>query len=177
MQLGRADLIQLYRIFLSSGDDALELRDRVEGLIERALNPQLKDAGELIRFEVDRWERTAAHRTRDPETNAQFVRRALQSHLTLTLLLAHLGEGTRGELEAVLDETDNEISALWFVPRRGDQDSSVATWLNARRERVYYDRCGTSDSHESWEGIFRVLIAALLDAKRREREDAYVEER
>lgn len=175
MRLGQADFVQLYRIFLSSGDDALLLRDRVTRLVDEVLSPQLKDAGEQIRFEIDRWERTAAQRTDDTATNAQFVRRALNSQLTLTLLIDQLGAGTREELEAVL-AADREVSALWFVPRTGAQQSPVAEFLNVRRANLTYERTGEPASDEAWEGVFRVLIAALIDAMQR-RTGPYMERR
>ena len=60
MKLGEPDLTHTFRIFLSSGDDALTLRDRIDGLVSQAINPELMEANERVRFEVDRGERTAA---------------------------------------------------------------------------------------------------------------------
>jgi len=97
---------QTCRIFLSSGDDALELRDLVHALVDDAVNPQLRHAGFPYQLAVDRWEQTAAERNAEGEDgNARFVRLAKASTVTLSLLLERLGDGTREEIEAVL-ETD-----------------------------------------------------------------------
>src|SRR6266849_9769774 len=109
MKLGSPIQQRTYRIFLSSGDDARALRDRVDRIVTDSINSQLLEAGEKVRLEVDRWERTAPQRAEpDRQTNDRFVQRALDSNVTITLLLEQLGEGTRAELEAVLD-TDKEI--------------------------------------------------------------------
>src|SRR5665213_512229 len=99
MKLSEAALIRMYRIFLSSGDDASTLRDRVERLVQNAINPSLLQSGANIRLEVDRWEVTAASRTRGANTNQQFVDRAREAHVTMALLLETLGNGTREELQ------------------------------------------------------------------------------
>ena len=171
MRLGEGDRITLYQIFLSSGDDARDLRDRVDGLVYRAINPQLRQTGVPVRFEVDRWERSAAQRTPDGETtNHQFVQRARAANLTLALLLDSLGNGTREELEAVLAD-QSELSALWFVPKEHEPDSEVAGWLSRQIEALYYDKVGLPGDPESWEGIMRVLVRALIQALTREPED------
>ena len=132
MKLGEPDLTQTYRILLSSGDDALGLRDRVDGLVRESINSQLIETGQRVRVEVDRWERTATQRiAEDEQTIEVFVRRALRSHMTLALLLELLGDGTWRGLEAVL-ETDKEINAVWFIPGTTDPDTPVGTFLRER---------------------------------------------
>lgn len=166
MKLSEADLIRMHRVFLSSGDDARELRDRVDRLVRDAINPSLLEAQTNVRLEVDRWERTAAERTRGTHTNERFVERARQAQVTMALLLETLGDGTREELEAVLNETDQELCALWFIPRREQPDTQVARFLAENRDRVYYDKTGQPDDVESWVGIMRVLTLVVLEALR-----------
>jgi hypothetical protein len=164
MKLGEPQLTQTYRIFLSSGDDALDLRDRVDGLVYQSINPQLIEARQRVRFEVDRWERTVAHRTPpDEDTIKQFVDRAVESNMTLALLMDALDDGTRAELQGVL-ETDKELNALWFIPRTCSPDTPVAQFLTERGDELYYDKTGYPDTKESWEGIVRILARALIEA-------------
>jgi len=136
MKLGSPIQQRTYRIFLSSGDDARALRDRVDRIVTDSINSQLLEAGEEVRLEVDRWERTAAQRIEPGRhTNDLFVQRALDSNVTITLLVEQLGKGTRTELEAVLD-ADKQISALWFVPRDSSPDGEVADFLSAHQENL-----------------------------------------
>lgn len=166
-----------YRIFLSSGDDAADLRDRVDDLVVAAINSQLLEAQIDLRVEVDRWERTAAKLNEPGETtNDQFVRRALDSDLTLALLLRRLGDGTRGELEAAL-EADKEVSALWFVPRRSNPRSEVARFLDPKKERLTWDKTGKPESDESWHGIVRVLLRLVLEGLKHGPKGLHVEQR
>jgi hypothetical protein len=175
MRFREADLGRMIRIFLSSGDDAAGLRDRVEKLVNEAINPPLREAGSDIRLEVDRWEVTPAQRTRGDATNEQFVERARQAHLTLALLIDRLGQGTRDEIEAVL-EAEEEISALWFIARNEHPDSEVARFLEDHKEDLYHDKTGRPDSDDSWVGITRVLMTAVLTGLQQPR-GAYVERR
>lgn len=177
MHIGPPTPQQTFRIFLSSGDDAADLRDRVDGLVTEVINSQLMQAGIDLRVEVDRWERTAAQRTNAGEsTNDQFVKRALNSHLTLALLLRRLGDGTRDELEATLD-ADKEVSALWFVSRRSKPRSEVSQFLTPKRERLTWDKTGKPESDESWHGIVRVLFCLVLEGLKQGPEGLHVEER
>jgi hypothetical protein len=168
MQLGPPTSQATYRIFLSSGDDAVDLRDRIDDLVREALNSQLIEAEIDLRVEVDRWERTAAKANEPGEsTNEQFVRRALRSDLTLALLIAKMGKGTREEIEATL-AADKEVSALWFVSRRSSPRSEVARFLGPRRERLTWDKTGRPESEESWQGIVRVLFGLVLEGLKHE---------
>src|SRR5687767_69770 len=94
-------MITQYCVFVSSGDDAVELRNRVDGLIRNAVNPEL--SSHEIRFDADLWEQKAPRRLFGLETvDDEFVQRAVDSDLVMTLLLARLGRGTKKEVEAVL---------------------------------------------------------------------------
>lgn len=177
MQIGSALNLPTYRIFLSSGDDAADLRDRVDDLVIEAVNSQLIQAGISLRLEVDRWERTAAASNDSGEsTNDQFVKRALDSNLTLALLLRKVGQGTKEEIEATL-EAEQSVSALWFVPRKSKPRSDVAKFLEPKRKYLYYDKTGKPDEDASWHGIVRVLFQLVLLGLKQHEKDLYVEQR
>jgi hypothetical protein len=177
MQVGTPINQLTYRIFLSSGDDAIDLRDRIDDLIRDAVNSQLMQAGIDLRLEVDRWERTAAATNNSGEsTNDQFVKRAIESNLTLALLRRKVGQGTREEIEAAL-AADNRVSALWFVPRRSSPKSPVAEFLAPHRDRLYYDKTGKPDDDESWHGIVRVIFRLVLEGLKERPKGLYVEQR
>ncbi len=177
MKIGSATNQSTYRIFLSSGDDAAALRDRVDDLVIEAVNSQLLQAGISLRLEVDRWERTAAASNNSGEsTNDQFVKRALDSNLTLALFLKRVGQGTKEEIEATL-EAEKSVSALWFVPRKSKPRSQVARFLEPKRKHLYYDKTGRPDEDASWHGIVRVLFQLVLTGLKQGEAGLYFEHR
>lgn len=177
MQLAAATPVPTLRVFISSGDDAADLRERVTGLIEKAVNSQLRDLDIDLRLQVDRWEDTAADTNAAGEgTNARFVRRALDCDLTLALLLKKLGPGTREEIEATLS-AGKELKVLWFVPKGSRPRSQVARFLEPLGERIYYDKTGRPDDDESWHGIVRVLLQIVLGEIRQRGQGLHHEQR
>lgn len=176
MQVGPAISLPIYRVFLSSGDDARDLRDRVDRLVTEAVNSQLMHVGINLRLEVDRWERTAATNNPNESTNDQFVKRALNSNLTLALFRRKVGQGTREEIEATL-AADKSVSVLWFVPRKSKPKSEVATFLEPLADRLYYDKTGRPDEDESWHGIIKVLFRLTLEGLKQHPKGLYFEER
>ena len=133
MHISTTQPASLLRLFLSSGDDVLELRRLVHRTVEEAINPVLRARGIPVRLDLDGWDRTAAHRVPPGETvNTEFVARACASHLVLGLLHEKLGDGTREELEAVLAKEDVELSVIWCVERAGEWPRTPAGQL-ARR--------------------------------------------
>jgi hypothetical protein len=177
VQLATATPVPTLRIFISSGDDAAALRERVAGLIEKAVNSQLTQLGIDLQLKVDRWEDTAADTNDAGETtNERFVKRALTSDLTLALLVQKLGPGTREEIEATL-EAGKELKVLWFVPKRSRPRSQVARFLEPLGERIYYDKTGLPEDDESWHGIVRVLLQIVLGELRPGGEELLHEQR
>jgi hypothetical protein len=82
VQLAAATPVPTLRIFISSGDDAADLRERVAGLIEKAVNSQLRQLDIDLQLQVDRWEDTAPDTNEAGErTNERFVKRALDCDL------------------------------------------------------------------------------------------------
>lgn len=167
MKLGRGQLVPEFRVFLSSSNDAIALRERVDGLFHNAVNPALRALHDReARFYLDKWEHTEARRLgEDEEFDDEFVAMAKASDLMLTLVVDRLGPGTKRELQEVA-KTDTEIVALWFV-RFGEQpDNEAARFLNElQAEKVLrYKQAGTVDSDESWQAIVNVLMAAAFEA-------------
>jgi hypothetical protein len=157
--------LQELKIFLSSGDDALEARDCIEGLVNRVFNPQLRRTNVPFRFAVERWEHEAAQRNRPGEsTNDRFVKKAREADMTIALLLERLGTGTREELQAVLDETNHQIKPLWFVAPHSHPESDVATFLEENADILLHEKLGEIGSTVCWEGIVKVLLSRTLDA-------------
>src|SRR5205807_2216165 len=97
-----------------------------------SINSQLLQAGSSIRLIVDRWERTAPGRTQGETINSWFARRGRQSSLALCLLIRRLGDGTKEEIEAVLDADDVQLSVIWFVDRDSWPMTAVGRFLRAR---------------------------------------------
>jgi hypothetical protein len=177
VQLATAASVPTFRIFISSGDDAAELRERVAGLIDKAVNSQLSQLGISLRLEVDRWEHTAPDTNETGETtNERFVKRALDCDLTLALLMSKLGPGTREEIEATL-AAGKELKVLWFVPRRSRPRSEVARFLEPLGGRIYYDKTGKPEDDESWHGIVRALLQIVLGELRRGPKELHHEQR
>ena len=167
MKLGQGLPVSEYTVFLSSANDALELRSRVEGLFENAVQPILKLSGADVRFYLDTWHKSEPRRLEEGETiDDEFVDRAVASNLTLTLLVERLGPGTIKEIEAVLD-SGTEISMLWFINRDEEQpDTDLGRFMSELEERdlVRYTPAGRPDTKESWEAIVRTLLAAIFAA-------------
>jgi hypothetical protein len=163
-------------IFLSSGDDAATLRDLADALVRDAVNPELRASGSSLRVEIDRWERTAAERTFGDRVNEQFVKRALQSHRTLALLIDEVRPGTREEIEAVLASPDVDLSVLWFVERTSWPSSDAGAMLDEIKEHLFIDRAGPPDGHGAVVALVRLLMhVALSDTT--PAQEAFVEHR
>jgi len=155
----------IVRIFLSSGDDALAERDFLDALIRDAINPVLMDLDFKVRFEVDRWERTAPHKILPGATpNDEFVARARRADLVISVLIDELREGTQGELEAVLKEDEIELSVVWCEDREGEPDTEASRWLALQDKRIIYDRAGRPDQTGPKIALARLATEAALTA-------------
>lgn len=171
-------MVPEFTVFLSSANDALDLRHRVDGLIHNAVQPVLKRAGANARFFLDMWEKTEPRRLEDDETiDDEFVQRAVDSDLMMTLVVERLGSGTQKEIEAVL-ASETEIAMLWFVEFGEHPDTPAGRFLTQLQERdvLRYSQAGRPDTNASWEAIVRVLIGAVIAALAPPEED-YREQR
>lgn len=179
MKLGVGLPVSEYTVFLSSADDAIELRARVDGLFHNVVQPALRSANADVRFHLDMWEKTEPRRLEDDETiDDKFVGRAVSSNLLMTLVVERVGSGTRKEIEAVLD-SNTEIAMLWFVDRAEHPDTPAAKFMKQleQDEVLFYKKAGRPDTKESWEGIVTVLLGAILAALKRGEVEGYRERR
>jgi hypothetical protein len=166
MKLGLGLPVSEYTVFLSSADDAIELRERVDGLFHNAVQPALKSAGVDVRFHLDRWEKTEPRRLEDEETiDDEFVQRATASNLLMTLVVEQLGSGTQKEIEAVL-AGETEVALLWFVARTDHPNTPAGTFMSELQAQdvLRYKKAGPADTNESWQAIVTVLLGAILAA-------------
>jgi hypothetical protein len=172
-------MVSEYTVFLSSSNDAIELRERVDGLFHNAVNPAMRALGERgARFYLEKWEHSEARRLGEGEEfDDEFVEKAVNSDLMLTLVVDRLGPGTRHELQEVA-KGDTEIVALWFIEFGEQPENETAEFLNGLQEEkvLRYKQAGPIDSEESWQAIVRVLMAAAFEAlKPKEEEEDYRE--
>jgi hypothetical protein len=155
------------RVFVSSGDDALELRDFVDDLVANAINAVLMQVEAPIRFEVDRWERSAPHKVlSDASPNEEFVARAVRADLVVCILFERLGTGTREELEAALTCGGVELSVIWCAEREGREQTPVGAWLKPRTHDLLWDFAGTPDTTGPTVALVRVFLVATLSELR-----------
>lgn len=172
-----------FTLFLSSGDDAAELRDRVDEVVQ-IVNKQFAEEGSPLRFEVDRWESTPAQKAPDgAHVNEIFVQKVRNSHLTLVLLFNEIRSGTLEEIEAALEAKVVQLAVLWFDSLESKAVSSnaldVKNFLDSHRQQLLYARVTQpTDSREAWLEIIRVvsrLVASGVASQGKTAIDEFVE--
>jgi len=94
--------------------------------------------------------------------NDKFVARARRANLVVSLLIDELREGTRGELEAVLNEDEIELSVVWCEDREGEPYTEVSRWLALQDKRIIYDRAGRPDQTGPKIALARLATEAAL---------------
>lgn len=169
----------IYRVFISSSNDASDVRRRLRGLIDDVFNPALMQGGWPFVLHADMWERTAAKKVAGKNVNEQFVDRALESNLTIVALIDHLRGGTKQELEAVLAKGEVELSVLRLSakPREKAAKDSVGKYLTSIQDKIFYYSLTDQgpDSEDAWFEIVRQLLSLVLTAAILP--EAYVERR
>jgi cellobiose phosphorylase len=168
-----------YNVFVSSGADASPVRDRIRGLIQEVFNPALEDSEQGFYLYADMWERTAAQRAAGESINDVFVARARKSHITLVTLIDQLGDGTREELEAVLNEEDVQLAVMRFTEQTTDAAATDALgrYLTKHQQNFLYAlHPGGPHSDDAWYTVVRQLLAVVLSALA-ETEPPYTETR
>jgi hypothetical protein len=172
---------RFYPIFLSSGQDAEVLRDRVDRVIHKCLNAQLSARGWPVHFPVWRWEDVEARAADRGETvNDTFVQMARESSVVIVLLHDELRPGTRDELLSVKDDPDVDLKVLWFHKSRRlpfRRSSSVAEFLETHKDSVLHTRISEQDGEDAWIALVRNLVSTLLKALRSDQREPYVEDR
>ena len=182
------DRVAEFIIFLSSSNELREVRDRIEAITERSINPLLFERSVRIRIRIDRWEHSVPKRVKTERANELFVEQALNSHLTIVLLQDRLGPGTREELEALLAEPVRgaapsdppgrpDLALIRFTPSSSAKDADLAEiedFLKLNEEKMIYagpDDAGDPESDKSWFVIFRVLLGAVITAYQADSEE------
>jgi hypothetical protein len=156
-----------YNLFVSSGADASALRDRIRGLIQEVFNPALEDSDQGFHLYADMWERTAAQRAPGESINDVFVARARKSHITLVTLIDELGDGTREELEAALNEEDVQLAVMRFTEQTIDaaEADALGQYLTEHQQKFLYAfHPGGPHSDAAWYTVVRQLLAVVLSA-------------
>lgn len=171
LPLRDADRADKYMLFLSSSDEVAAQRRRVRGLINEAFNPQLERTSSAY-IALIQWEDVVPQRAPDEDVNAIFVERAVESHMTLVLLQDHFGDGTKEELEAVIDKPDVQLSVIRFAPDPGQSRAvpdRIAEFLAPHRRKLLYDETGEQQSDAALHSIVRALFAMALSAYEKSR--------
>jgi hypothetical protein len=167
-------------VFLSSGQDAVRLRDMVDDLVLGAVNSELLAAGLSVRLMVDRWERGTPRRVEGESINAAFVRRARASSLALCFVIKRLGKYTQEEIEAVLDAEGVGLSIIWFIERDAPWPrTNLGKFLRQHGDVLVVDRAGPPDGEAAIVSLVRVLLHIILQALAQEVQgtDGYRERR
>ncbi len=148
-------------MFVSSGNDARDLRDRVEKVF-RAASEILGIRNSPIRIEVNRWEHHAPERVGHGRLNDQFVQEAETATMTVALLIQDLRPGTLQELRAVLTKTDRAVAVLWFRNPGEVPSDALQRFLARWQHKLLYKEVGAPDDESSWLGLVRVVVDFLL---------------
>lgn len=149
-----------YRVFLSSGDDVVPLRDRTERLCEIA-SEVLSRNDRSSRLEVDRWEDAAPHVVDTDKVNDEFVDRALASHLVVALLLHEIRPGTFEELEAVLAHGGIDVAVFRF-DTGSPPSPELAAFLEKWKNRLIYRTTGGPESDDAWYELTRSIMDLMI---------------
>jgi hypothetical protein len=152
-------------VFISSGDDARDLRERIRGLIDDVFNQVLTEGRRGVVLYADMWERTAPQRAGEAGVNEMFVQRARDSHLTMVTLIDELRPGTLEEIKAVLPDRSIELAVFRFTEQTiaEAEADEVGQFLEANRDRFFYAlKDGGPDSDVAWFELVRELLALVF---------------
>jgi antibiotic biosynthesis monooxygenase (ABM) superfamily enzyme len=172
--------IRSFPIFISSGSDADQLRDRVDRVVHRAFNAQLSHLAWQVWFPIWRWEDVEARASKSGQTvNDTFVQMARQSSVVLVLLHDRLRPGTKAELLAVKDDDNVDLKVFWFPLRRSifrlGRPTEVARFLELHKNEILHKRFDDVDGEAAWIHLVQNLVATMLKALRSEERRPYVE--
>ena len=151
-------------VFLSSGDDASALRDRVDR-IAKMMNAQL-DRRSRLHLYVRRWEDEMPHRVAPGRTLLdEFIDMARDSHLTMVLLRTEIRPGTMGEIKGVMQEPSCDLAVVCFnEPGDASLDPALTQFLDDNQYLFQYRYVGGPNSEIAWMTLFGVLFRALAKA-------------
>lgn len=176
MDFAPAPQLTTYRVFLSSADtpELRNLRDRFEAIIDKILRDQLIWANEPLRIETQRWETIPAQRTAGTPLE-RFVAAALESHLTIVLLVDEIRAGTKRELRAVLNNPEaRQVAILRFTAKSktdadGDELGRYLKGIRTRHHLIVKTLTTRLDSVAVWHEVIRTALAAVIAVYRAER--------
>ena len=151
-------------MFLSSGDDASALRDRMDR-IAKMMNAQLDQRSKLHLY-IRRWEDVMPHKVAPGRTLLdEFIDLARASHLTVVLLRTEIRPGTMGEIEGVMKEPDCDLAVVCFNEEGDDSlDPELRQFLEQNKDLLQHRYVGGSNSEKAWMTLFGVLLRALAKA-------------
>lgn len=148
-------------VFLSFGKDAVELRDRVESVLNAA-NSILISKGTRVRIEVRHWNLFPAHRSHRTHINDEFIDAAMNASMIVALLINDIRPGTFKELTAVLKKTKHNVAVLIFKEPKRKQTKELKAFLKKWGTKIQYTYCGPASDDKSWIEIIKVLVDVLL---------------
>ena len=155
-----------YEIFISSGSDLEDQRDRLTQLAN-VFNDQARDARVAYRLIPRRWEQAVSRRTHG-DGNLEFRYDAETAHLVVVLLHRDLRPGTREELERAMKCSDTQVAVIWMDPppptSRKREVLELRTVMNDLREDVRWESTGAPGSAESVDKMVAVLVRTLIHA-------------
>lgn len=94
MKLGEGVPLTEFTVFLSSANELWDLRQRVDGLFHKVVEPFLKRISADVRFHLDNWSTSEPRRFEEDETiDDEFVTRVEASNLLFVLVVEELGSG------------------------------------------------------------------------------------
>lgn len=148
-----------FSVFLSSGNDARDLRDRADAMFKVA--SEVLALKSRVRIEVRRWEHHSSRALHGERVNEVFVAEALRSHLILGLLIQDLRPGTLEELTAALRRVPDRVAVLWFREPGEQASTALDDFLEAWQDVLLYNEVGPADEEPAWLGLVRIVIDFL----------------
>ena len=135
----------------------------------------LISSGAEMRVAPRFWEGESARRGSTGHINDEFIEIARRCQHVIALLVTHLRNGTKEEIEAVLEDPDIQISLLVFPPN-GDlnnSDDEVRELLAKYKEINGYTVCGDPAEDQAWIELTKVVLFAVFRYLTQEDEPMY----
>ena len=169
-----------FTFFISSSAQMLSQRDWFQEAT-RIANEQFRTRWRpplpLINLDVDRWEQDAGHKSQT-DLNADFVRRAQESHLTVVLLGNQLRPGTQEEIEGVLAVDNVQLAVLWMRDIDRRTSGGLRQFLRSNRDNFLWNETGPPGSRQATLSMLKILFSAVADVTNIDRrEELFVEQR
>ena len=171
--------VREFVFFISSASDVTEQRELLTAMIRSADNQfrLRRDVTRAFTFAVDKWELDAGRKTE--KMNAEFVRRVRDAHAVVVLLESQLRPGTEEEIEAVLQQSQVQVSVIWMDrPEDSRRYRKLRKYLDEKSSQLAYVKTGPPGSQESICAMVDVITAALAHLTQSERgEEPFSEDR